>query len=253
MTKIKSTLLLLLLGISSISLANSSLPDGFVYLSDVAPNILQDIRYSSYHNFLGRPVKGYEANECILTRPTADTLAKIQQELIQSDLSLKIYDCYRPQMAVDDFIAWSKQLADQKMKAEFYPRVDKRDFFSLGYIAEKSAHSRGSTVDLTIVNLPATREADYHRGGKLTGCYLSYQERFKDNTIDMGTGFDCFDTMAHPANQTIGTVAFYNRQLLQAIMGKYGFSPYIYEWWHFTLREEPFPNKAFNFPIVENL
>jgi D-alanyl-D-alanine dipeptidase len=253
MHKKKPTLFVIFLFINSISLANASLPENFVYLKDAVPSILQDIRYSAYHNFLGRPVKGYEANECILTKPTATALAKVQEELLRSDLSLKVYDCYRPQMAVDDFVSWSQHTSDQKMKMEFYPRVDKKDFFTAGYVSEKSGHTRGSTVDLTIVALPARQEANYHRGEKLTNCYAPYHERFKDNSINMGTGFDCFDTTAYPDNQTIGTVAFQNRQLLQTLMVKQGFLPYTYEWWHFTLREEPFPNKYFNFPITEDL
>jgi D-alanyl-D-alanine dipeptidase len=136
------------------------------------------------------------------------------------------------------------------MKLEFYPRVDKKDFFNLGYVAEKSKHTSGSTVDLTLVALPAKYQRNYHRGEMLTNCYAPYHQRFGDNSIDMGTGYDCFDTLSNPNNPTIGTVAFNNRQLLQTLMVKYGFAPYPYEWWHFTLRTEPHADKSFNFPVA---
>jgi D-alanyl-D-alanine dipeptidase len=250
MNKIKAILCMLIL----LSLqANASLPPDFVYLKNVEPSIFQDIRYSAYHNFLGRPIKGYEANECILTKAAATALAEVQQELLQSDLSLKVYDCYRPQMAVDDFVNWSKEPADQLMKKEFYPHVDKKDVFRLGYAAEKSGHSRGSTLDLTIVALPAGQEPNYHRGDKLGDCYAPYHKRFKDNGIDMGTGFDCFDIKARSDDQTIGTIPIHNRLLLKDLMVKYGFQPYTYEWWHFTLREEPYPKTYFNFPITADI
>ncbi len=231
------------------SLANN-LPSGFVYLKDVDPSILQDIRYSTYHNFVGRPIQGYEAAECILTKPAAKALHKVQEELLKSNLSLKVYDCYRPQMAVDDFIAWSAVKGDQITKAEFYPQVDKADLFKLGYVAAKSSHSRGSTMDLTIVPIPTLQEATYHRGQKLVSCYAAYHDRFQDNSIDMGTGFDCMDERAHPDNIMVGVVAYQHRMILQQLMLKYGFNPYPYEWWHFTLKDEPYPNTYFNFPIT---
>ncbi len=140
---------LMLLGVAEAGAAE--MPAGFVWLKDVDPTIEQEIRYYGDHNFLGRPVAGYEAPECILTKQAAEALRAVQRELEGSRLSLKVYDCYRPQRAVDDFVAWSKDVADQTMKAEFYPRVDKARVFELGYIAEKSGHTRGSTVDLTIV------------------------------------------------------------------------------------------------------
>lgn len=231
----------------------SNLPTGFVYLKNVAPTILQDMRYAGYHNFIGRPIAGYEAAECILTRQAAETLKQIQAELKQSSLSLKVYDCYRPQMAVDDFIAWSKQPAAQQMKAEFYPRVDKSEFFKLGYVAAKSGHTRGSTVDLTIVPVPTLQQANYHRGQKLVACFKPYQQRFQDNSIDMGTGFDCMDALAHGDNHTINLVAYQNRQLLRNVMVKYGMVPYPNEWWHFTLKDEPYPDTYFNFPVQADI
>lgn len=225
------------------------LPQGFVYLKDVAPTIQQEMRYVGYHNFVGRPIKGYVTPECILTTKTAQQLALVQNELKKSGLSLKVYDCYRPTMAVHDFMIWSKNPNQQEMKAEFYPRVNKKDVFQLGYVAEKSGHSRGSTMDLTIVKLPAASEPIYHPGQKLVSCFAPYSKRYRDNSIEMGTGFDCLDELAYPLNQTISPVAKKNRMLLRNIMMKYGFVPYEKEWWHFTLQNEAYPNTYFNFLV----
>src|ERR1700739_2208431 len=129
----------------------NSLPKGFVYLRDIDPTIVQDIRYAGSHNFVGRPIKGYLAAECILSEPAANALATVQRMLIGKHLSLIVWDCYRPKRAVDDFLRWSKDPAHSEMKTEFYPRTDKQKLFALGYLAKRSAHSRGSTVDLGIV------------------------------------------------------------------------------------------------------
>jgi D-alanyl-D-alanine dipeptidase len=231
----------------------SNLPNRFVYLKDIDPSIIQDIRYAGYHNFIGRPIKGYEANECILTKKAALALRDVQTELKKSDLSIKVYDCYRPQMAVNDFVEWSKIISQQNMKPEFYPHINKSDFFKLGYVAEKSSHTRGSTIDLTIVSVPIRQQADYHRGQSLVACFLPYKIRYQDNSIDMGTGFDCFDPSAHGDNRGINLIAFQHRQLLRALMEKYQFVSYPQEWWHFTLKDEPYPNTYFNFLIVSSV
>ncbi len=228
----------------------SSLPNGFVYLKEFAPSILQDIRYAGYHNFVGRPIKGYKTDECILTKQAALALRDVQTELTKSHLSLKVYDCYRPQMAVDDFTAWSKINSQQSMKAEFYPHINKSDFFKLGYVAKKSGHTRGSTVDLSIVSIPIKQQASYHKGQPLVACFMPYKIRYQDNSIDMGTGFDCFDPATHSDNHAINSVAIKHRQLLRNIMKKYYFIPYSKEWWHFTLKNEPYPNTYFNFPVT---
>jgi D-alanyl-D-alanine dipeptidase len=226
-----------------------ALPPGFVYLKTVDPSILQDMRYAGYHNFIGKPIVGYESGECILTRAAATALAKVQAELKKSNLSLKVYDCYRPQMAVNEFIRWSKKPNDQQMKMEFYPNVNKIDFFRLGYAAQKSEHSHGSTVDLTLVAIPTPPSADYHSGDKLVSCFAAYGKRFGDNSIDMGTGFDCMDPRSFSASRAVSQIAHANRMQLRHIMQQYGFSPYGKEWWHFTLKNEPFPSTYFNFPV----
>lgn len=235
--------------LSSPLLAAEPLPQGFVRLRDLAPDIAQEMRYAGPHNFIGRPIDGYLAPECILTRPAAEAVIRVQQELVRSGLAVKIYDCYRPARAVADFVAWSKT-PDQAMKAEFYPNVDKKDFFRLGYVAEKSSHSRGSTVDLSIIPLPAPAQPAYVPGQKLTSCFAPRGERFPDNSIDMGTGYDCFDPLSHPGNAAVGTVPYHHRQLLRALMEKNGFAPYDEEWWHFTLKDEPFPATFFDFPVA---
>jgi D-alanyl-D-alanine dipeptidase len=227
-----------------------AIPSDFVYLSQYDPSILQDIRYAGYHNFVGRPIAGYETNECILTKAAARALSNVQKELLKSGYSLKVYDGYRPKMAVNDFIQWSRDPSQQQMKSEFYPNVDKKDFFKLGYVAARSGHSRGSTVDVTIVPIPTLSQTTYHQGQRLIACYAPYSQRFKDNSIDMGTGFDCMDAKSHPLNKTgIPLTAYQNRMLLRHVMEEHGFMPYSKEWWHFTLKNEPYPNTYFNFPI----
>ncbi|CAN5211119.1 M15 family metallopeptidase [soil metagenome] len=228
-----------------LAIANN-LPNGFVYLRDIDPSIQQDMRYAGYHNFIGHPLPGYQANTCILTKVTALTLKQIQAELRQSKLSLKVYDCYRPQTTVNAFIKWSKDAKQQAMKAEFYPRINKVDFFKLGYVAKRSGHSRGSTVDLTLIPI-GSKSAKYRPGHAVAACFAPYRQRFQDNSIDMGTGFDCMDELAHPLNNQLGKVVYFNRMMLRQIMLKYGFVPLAEEWWHFTLKQEPFKNSYFNF------
>lgn len=225
----------------------ASLPDGFVYLESVAPNIAQDMRYAKMHNFIGHPIRGYDAEKCILTEQAAKALAQVQAELMRSRLSLKVFDCYRPTMAVDAFFAWSLLPQQQEMKAEFYPNVDKKDFFKLGYVARKSGHSRGSTVDLTIIPLGGLSDT-YVPQQTLESCTQPYQQRFFDGALDFGTGYDCMDPLSH-GSAKVNLVARANRVMLRDIMDQYGFGPYPEEWWHFTLRNEPFPDTYFNFPI----
>jgi zinc D-Ala-D-Ala dipeptidase len=226
------------------------LPDGFVYLRTVAPSIYQDIRYYGGHNFIGRPIAGYLAPECILTAPAARALAQVQAELAASNLSLLIYDCYRPQRAVDDFKAWSRDAADQAMKAEFYPRVDKADFFKLGYVADKSGHTRGSTVDLTVVPLPFVMPRPYAESAANIDCAAPASTRLRDGSLDFGTAFDCMDEASHIDATAISPAARHNRALLHELMLEHGFKDYYEEWWHYTLRDEPFPDTYFDFPIT---
>ncbi|MGW1028367.1 M15 family metallopeptidase [Streptomyces sp. NPDC002577] len=224
-------------------------PEEFVALRDIDKSILQEIRYFTPHNFVGERVDGYEQPMCILTRPAAEALHKAQVQLLSEGYSLKVYDCYRPQRAVDHFVRWAKDLNDQSMKAEFYPDVDKTRLFADGYIAEKSGHSRGSTLDLTIVNLPALPTTPYHPGQPLVPCYAPQAERFPDNSVDMGTGYDCFDTLSHTDDPRIQGVQRANRDLLRSTLAAQGFVNLPEEWWHFTYKPELFPDTYFDFPV----
>lgn len=227
---------------------NSALPDGFSRLSDIDGSIQQDIRYFGSNNFLGRPVAGYEAAECILSTPAALALVEVQAMVSELGLSLKIYDCYRPQTAVNDFMQWGADPDDQTMRLSYYPEVPKDQLFELGYIAERSGHSRGSTVDLTLVpggtSIPAPDAF-----AQQYDCRAPANERYPDNSIDMGTGYDCFDPRSHTDNIVVGPDVLQNRHLLREIMEAAGFTNYDQEWWHYTLNDEPFPDQYFEFPV----
>jgi D-alanyl-D-alanine dipeptidase len=238
--------LAVLFAIAPIPASASGLPEGFVYLSEVAPGITQHMRYAGDHNFVGRPIVGYEAPACILTREAAEALAAAASELAGRGLNLRVYDCYRPARAVADFAQWATDLDALDMQAEFYPRVDKSRLFELGYIAERSGHSRGSTVDLTIEQIGTAPHA-WQAGAPLVDCALP--ERFDDGVLEFGTGYDCFDIHAHHGAEGISDEATANRQRLSDLMARHGFKPYAEEWWHYTLADEPFPQTYFDFPV----
>lgn len=229
--------------------SGASYPEGFVDVKEIIPSVILDIRYFTPHNFVGERIEGYNAPRCILTKKAALALSNVQKELERFNLSLKIYDCYRPQRAVGHFVRWAKDIKDTRMQEEFYPTVDKRNLFKDGYIAERSSHSRGSTVDLTIVPVPVPEQEEYKTGQRLYPCFLPAEKRFKDNTIDMGTGFDCFHELSHTANPKIGVMQRANRLLLKSLMERYGFQNLSLEWWHYTLKDEPFPDTYFDFVI----
>jgi len=201
------------------------LPDGFVYLTDIIPDIDVELRYYTEDNFVGERIDGYLSSECILSKEAALALKKAQNDLKIFGLGLKVYDAYRPQRAVDHFIRWAKDLKDKKKKAKYYPTVLKEDLFKEGYISAKSSHTRGSTVDITIITLDSKAE------------------------LDMGSGFDFFDPKSLPGNLDMTASQRAHRMLLQMLMNANGFEKYEKEWWHFTLRNEPFPDTYFNFPI----
>lgn len=211
--------------LTSLAIQSQSLPKGFSYIKDVAPTIQGELRYCYNNNFMGVPVNGYEENILITTTSTAKALKKVQDELASKNLGLKIFDAYRPQTAVNHFVKWARVLNDTLMKEQYYPEVNKRYLFKQGYIASKSGHSRGSTVDLTIVNLKTGEE------------------------LDMGSPFDFFGISSHITYESLTDEQKKNRTLLQKTMRKYGFRSYIKEWWHFTLRGEPFPKTYFDFPV----
>ncbi|TRV74883.1 M15 family metallopeptidase [Streptomyces sp. 130] len=225
-------------------------PREFVSLRSVDPTIIQEMRYATAHDFMGEPVDGYRQPLCILTRLAAEALHRAQLRLLRLGYSLKVYDCYRPQRAVDHFVRWAKDPDDEAMKGEFYPRVDKSRLFADGYIAEKSGHSRGSTVDLTLVRLPALPARPYRPGEELVPCYAPQGDRFPDNSVDMGTGFDCFDTLSHTDDPRIQGVQRANRQFLKKTLTEAGFVNLAEEWWHYTFRPEAFPDTYFDFPVA---
>jgi D-alanyl-D-alanine dipeptidase len=199
-------------------------PASFVDAATIVPGLIVEMRYAGSHNFVGRPIDGYEAARCLLTRPAAEALAEVARDVAPHGFVPKVYDCYRPARAVADFARWARDLNDQVAKAEFYPNVDKRTLFRDGYIASHSGHSRGSTMDLTLA----------HKDGR---------------ELDMGTHFDFFSPKSWTANTSIGINAHGDRFLLAAAMMRRGFKPYFREWWHFTLSPEPFPKTYFDFPV----
>jgi D-alanyl-D-alanine dipeptidase len=203
--------------------ADDMRPAEFADAASLIPSLVVEMRYAGHNNFVGEPIEGYERPACLLTRQAAKALALVQSDLQSLGLGLKVFDCYRPQRAVAHFVRWAHDIADVKRKADFYPDVDKRKLFALGYIAQRSGHSRGSTVDLTLV---------------------------RDGTeLDMGTRFDFFSPKSWPSDKSVSTQSQHNRATLATAMERRGFKPYDKEWWHFTLRDEPFANRYFNFPV----
>ena len=201
------------------------LKKGFSYLLEVDESIQQELRYFSSNNFIGKKIDGYKKNTVIISNAAAKALKKVQAELIQMGLSLKVYDAYRPQQSVDHFVRWAKKLNDTLMKQSFYPTVRKSDLFKLGFIASKSGHTRGSSVDLSIVEIKTNKE------------------------IDMGSSYDFFGATSYSLYKKLSSRQEKNRMFLRNIMIKNGFNPYDKEWWHYTLVDEPFPNTYFNFDI----
>lgn len=203
----------------------AELPAGFTYVTTVIPDIVIDLRYHGNNNFMGRRVNGYNSPEAILTEAAAAALDNVQQELKKNEMGLKLFDAYRPQQAVNHFKEWAQDHADTLMKQQLYPGIDKKDLFKLGYIAERSGHSRGSTVDVTIIHLTTGEE------------------------WDMGTEFDFFGPESGYATDAITPGQTANRSFLRTLMVKNGFKPYEAEWWHFTLDLEPFPDTYYDFPV----
>ncbi|HEX9951087.1 MAG TPA: M15 family metallopeptidase [Rubricoccaceae bacterium] len=234
------------------------LPEGFSYLADAAPEIGQEMRYATAFNFVGERIDGYHAPVCILTTEAAEALARVDADLAAHNLGLKVYDCYRPQAAVDHFVRWARS-GQETMKRGFYPTEPTATLFRRGYIATRSGHTRGSTVDLTLVRRPpgaAVQDASRYpdpAGGPLPRCDRnrdgSADARFDDGDLDMGTAFDCLSPRAATAARGIPAAARRNRETLRAAMERRGFENYSKEWWHFTLRPEPFPRTYHTFPV----
>jgi D-alanyl-D-alanine dipeptidase len=226
----------------------AEMPEDFVYLRNIDPTILQDMRYAGSNNFTGKPVPGYDAAECMLLRPAAEALAGVQADLKAKGLTLKVYDCYRPARAVAAFVAWGKEPDGPQAKSVYYPNLPKSALYP-DYIATGSGHSRGATLDLTVGSADsASSPPDANKPAM--PCTTPQQGRAPDGSLAMGTNFDCFDVKANTAAQGLSQEEQDNRALLVDAMKVRGFKNYPLEWWHFTLEPEPYPDTIFDFPIA---
>ncbi len=229
-----------------------ALPEPLVYLRDIDRSVLQDMRYAGHDNFTGGPVPGYGAAECVLLREVAEALSRVQRALRARKLSLKVYDCYRPRSAVQAFVAWVRDgaiaSADHPQK-RFHPNIDRSRLIADGYVAAVSQHSRGNTVDLTLVELPARRAAPFDRGAAYGPCTGPARSRAPDGGVDMGTGYDCFDARSHTAAAGLTEAQARWRQTLLEAMAREGFRNYPKEWWHFTFQAAR-AHRAVTVPIV---
>jgi D-alanyl-D-alanine dipeptidase len=200
-------------------------PSGFVVLADFVPSIVQEIRYHSSYNFIGERIDGYEEPVALLTKEAARALKSVAGELIVQGYRLKVFDAYRPACAVKHFVLWGIEDQDVRMKPYFYPELEKQELFAKGYIAKQSSHSRGSAVDLTLLDMKTGKE------------------------VDMGSPFDLFSEASHPDYRGITDEQYENRMRLQRVMLRNGFQPIDCEWWHFALADEPYPDTYFAFPV----
>lgn len=200
-------------------------PSGFVLLSDYVPHAIQEIRYFSTYNFIGERIDGYEEPCALITKEAARALKAVSNEMFVRGYRLKVFDAYRPACAVRSFVLWGIEDQDKRMKEYFYPDMDKDELFVKGYIAKQSSHSRGSTVDLTLFDMKSGKE------------------------LDMGSPFDFFGEISHPDYKGITQEQSENRMILRNAMIRNGFEPFDYEWWHFTLKDEPYPDTYFEFPV----
>lgn len=226
--------------------AHAALPPGFVYLKDVDSTIQISMRYYSANNFTGQKVDGYNNPKLIITRQAAEGLKKVQQDLKKDGYCLVVYDAYRPQKAVDHFIRWGADLTEQKMKPYYYPCIDKKDSFDLGYIATKSGHTRGSTIDLTIIEEEKQLKEPSFQVRTINGNNIPFLD---DGTVDMGSSFDLFDEASHHDSSKMTPKYNDLRRYLCKKMEAHGFKSYHNEWWHYTLHDEPFPSTYFDFDI----
>ena len=225
----KSIVVFTLLSFSTLSIGTSTGPpskEDFIDLKEIMPNLRSDLRYYGDNNFVGQPIQGYNSPKALLTKDAAYALKKVQDELERLGFGLLIYDAYRPQRATEHFVKWAEDESDTTMKLQFYPNIDKKDLFAKGYISLKSGHSRGSTVDVTIVSLKTKQ------------------------ILNMGSPYDLFDEMSSTEHTSSITKNQHSlRMLLKRRMEKHGWKSYAQEWWHFTLDNEPYPNTYFDFPI----
>jgi D-alanyl-D-alanine dipeptidase len=226
----------------------AQLPAGFAYLREVDPSIAQDIRYASSDNFVGRPLPGYEAPECILRQEVAAALRRVQAALAPSGLSLKVYDCYRPTRAVGAMAAWAHDGRSAEATRRFFPLLRKSSLFALGYIASRSLHSTGVAVDLTLIPVSSAPPSARDPAAVFGSCTSAAAQRSPDNSVDMGTGYDCFDQKSHTWSSGLTPEQRRWRSTLLDAMRKQGFVNYPREWWHFSYAASARAS-AYDFPI----
>jgi zinc D-Ala-D-Ala dipeptidase len=244
-----ATLIMILLALAghAASADAQQLPGDFVYLRDIDPSIVQDIRYATSNNFTGHRLSGYDAAECVVKRDVGLKLKAIQQELAKQELSLKMFDCYRPTSAVADMVAWSKNGHETAAEHRYNPGFSKVDLFRLGFIAHHSGHSTGAALDLTLVDLKADNSATFDPNKDYADCAAPAAARAPEGSVDMGTGYDCTDPKAYTAATSITPAQRRWRNLLVAAMARQGFVNYAKEWWHFSLPGAG--RAAYDFPI----
>lgn len=248
--------LIIIFLISNVEAEVNKLPDDFVYLTDIDPTIIESIRYNTDQNFLGRVVTGYEkATRIVCTREAAQRLQKANEAFKEEGYKIVVYDGYRPQRAVNEFGKWSLDAKDNATKQYYYPNLDKKDLVKLGYIiaGKKSSHSRGSTFDLTLIEIGKNlKPITISKRPLKDGEEIPFLD---DNTVDMGSSFDLFHAVSHPDSlpeKLIQPDQISMRKLLHDIMTYNGFKVHQNEWWHFTLENEPFPNTYFDFVVETN-
>ncbi|MCG6204057.1 M15 family metallopeptidase [Rhodopseudomonas sp. HC1] len=223
------------------------LPDDFVYLRDLDPSIRQDIRYTGANNFVGRRLAGYDANECIVKRAVGLALVNVQRELAPQQLSLKMLDCYRPARASRDMVAWAQDGNETPAQRRYNPTFSKSELFRLGYIAANSGHSTGAAVDLTLVDLRAPKGPPFDPNRAYADCTAPEAMRAPEDSVDMGTSYDCSDAKAYTAAKSISPAQRRWRRILLGAMTRQGFVNFSKEWWHFSLPGTP--RVAHDFPI----
>lgn len=246
---------LIVIVLASLAVASAAtaqnLPGGFVFLRDIDPSIIQDIRYAGANNFVGRKLAGYEAAECVVKPEVGLALKHAQQELAPQKLSLKMLDCYRPVRAVHDMVVWAQNGRETPAERRFNPAFSRKDLFRLGYIARHSGHSTGAALDLTLVDLKADNSATFDPDKAYADCTAPADVRAPEGSVDMGTGYDCSDLKSHTAASSIAPAQRRWRNALVAVMARQGFVNYFKEWWHFSLPGVGGP--AYDFPITRRL
>lgn len=225
----------------------STLPEGFVFLTDIDPDVIENVRYATNENFLGRVVPGYNTKRIVVSEVAAKALKAAHDDFKKQGYTLVVYDAYRPQRSVDAFVNWAEDINDLSEKNRYYPTIDKKDLFKLDYIAAKSSHTRGSTFDLTLIKSGnMLKKIEQSQRALSSGDSIPFLD---DNTVDMGSSFDLFHPVSHHDSPLVGQQYTQMRNVLRETMKKHGFKEYKEEWWHYTLANEPYPDTYFDFTV----